>query len=356
MRNLRLAGTSLGAPEDVVAWHGAMQAQEYLPAQWSLAQRATGLSRDDVDRAVAEGAIIRVHALRPTWHFLARDDARWVLRLTGPRVRKGLASRYRELGLDPRTLTRAQSVILTALGDGKHLTRRQLANALTKSRVDTTGQRLAHMLMHCELDLAICSGARHGNDHTYAPLDDRVPPAEEQDSADATRILVERYLRSHGPASVKDIKWWATLTAASVRAALDELGHEVASATIDEVELWWIDGGGRPAATPGIRLLETFDEYIVGYTRSRFLGDPRAAATLAAWRERSSLRNIVVRNGMILGLWRRTRSTTGATVEVTTYGEPSASVLASLRAEANKWGRFYGVESKLEVTTGAAGS
>ena len=33
MRNTRLIGRGFEGPEDVVAWHGAMQSQDYLPAK-----------------------------------------------------------------------------------------------------------------------------------------------------------------------------------------------------------------------------------------------------------------------------------------------------------------------------------
>ena len=40
----------------------------------------------DVQAAIDSGAIVRTHALRPTWHFLAAEDIGWIQALTGPRV------------------------------------------------------------------------------------------------------------------------------------------------------------------------------------------------------------------------------------------------------------------------------
>ena len=348
-QNLRLDGSSLATPAEVVAWHGAIQAQEPRPAAWSLAQRASGLRSEDVDRAVADGEILRTHALRPTWHFVARDDARLVLGLTGPRVLKGLTSRYRDLDLDARTMARAQRAILKALSEGRHLTRAQLAEALRRSRIDTAGQRLPHMLMHCELDLAICSGARAGKEHTYAAFDDRVPPVKDLDPAEATRVLVERYLRSHGPASVHDIRWWASLKIADIRTALEELGPVLESATIGGDELWWVGETEGRRDRAAVRLLETYDEFVVGYSRTRFLGDPHAEWSMEAWRGRSRLRNVVARSGLILGVWRRAVSGKSLTVEVRTPRPLSASSLSSLRSESQRLGRFYGVDAALDL-------
>ncbi len=194
MANSRLTGPPLGALEDVVRWHGAMQAQDYGPAKWSVAQRAEGLVDEDVDRAVASGAIVRTHVLRPTWHFVARDDIRWMLALTGPRVHRHNGPRYRELGLDGKTLARCESVIVSGLEDGNRLTRPEIASLLERRRIDTSGQRIAYMLLHCELEGAIGSGGLAGKQQTYARLDERVPAGRPFNRDESLVELTRRYL------------------------------------------------------------------------------------------------------------------------------------------------------------------
>src|SRR5437870_2965961 len=88
MRNSRLTKPQFTRPDEVVRWNGAMQAQDYGPAKWSIGQRAAGLVDADLDEALASARIVRTHVLRPTWHFVARDDVRWLLALTGPRVQQ----------------------------------------------------------------------------------------------------------------------------------------------------------------------------------------------------------------------------------------------------------------------------
>ena len=130
LRNSRLTGTGFGTPEEAVGWHLAMQSQDYGPAKWSVGQRSKGLTDRDLDEAVAAGSIIRTHVLRPTWHFVARDDLRWLLALSGPRVQQGNAGRYRELGLDARIRARVEKVIVSALEGGNRLTRKEIAAVL----------------------------------------------------------------------------------------------------------------------------------------------------------------------------------------------------------------------------------
>src|SRR4051812_24483094 len=100
MHTLRLSGAPFQAPQDVVRWLGAVQSQDYGPAKWSLGQRTVGVGDAALDQAFAEGAILRTHVLRPTWHFVLPEDIRWMLELTALRVHALNAFYYRQAGLD----------------------------------------------------------------------------------------------------------------------------------------------------------------------------------------------------------------------------------------------------------------
>ncbi|MDP9224657.1 MAG: winged helix DNA-binding domain-containing protein, partial [Actinomycetota bacterium] len=270
IRNSRLAGTSFTAPDEAVRWHGAMQAQDYGPAKWSIGQRTTNLVDEDLDRALAAGSIVRTHVLRPTWHFVARHDARWLLALTGPRVQQHNQPRYRELELDGRTFARCEAMIVSALEGGNHLTRDAIAGVLDGAGIDRSGQRLAHILGHLELEAAICSGGLAGKLQTYALLDERVPNDDRFDREEALVELARRYLTSHGPATVQDLRWWSSLTVADIRKALHMLGSDVQSETVDDTTFWAMSSDWEPARRQrGVHLLQGYDELIVGYTGSR---------------------------------------------------------------------------------------
>lgn len=350
LRHSGLTETPFETPVDVVRHLGAMQAQDYGPAKWSIAQRATTLVDDDLERAVADGSILRTHVLRPTWHFVAREDIRWLLALTGPRVQQQNGPRYRELELDERILARCRSAIESALDGENHLTRDEIAAILDRAGIDVSGQRLPYVLMHCELEGVIGSGGRAGKKHTYALLDERVPKASPFDRDGALVELMRRYLTSHGPATVKDLRWWSSLTIADIKQALDMLGSEVENESIEGLTLWSIAGGrGGSPRDAGAHLLQTYDELIVGYTESRFIGDPRADATTAAWRARTLPTGIVVVDARIAGHWRRTVGKKVVTVEVLTYEDPKPKTTRALEAAAGELGRFLGREALLEA-------
>lgn len=86
MDSLGLSNPSLAKPVEVVRWLGAVQSQDYAPAKWSMGARTPGIDDLAVEQVLADGEILRTHVLRPTWHFVLREDIRWLLELTGPRI------------------------------------------------------------------------------------------------------------------------------------------------------------------------------------------------------------------------------------------------------------------------------
>jgi hypothetical protein len=350
LRNTRLTGPGFTSPEEAVGWHLAMQAQDYGPAKWSIGQRSKGLTDQDLDEALATGSIIRTHVLRPTWHFVARDDLRWLLALSGPRVQQGNAGRYRELGLDARTRARAEKVIVFALEGGTRLTRKEIAAVLDDAGIDHSGQRMPYFLSHCELEAVIGSGGLAGKQQTYALLDDQVPAAGPFDRDDALGELVRRYLSSHGPATVKDMSWWSGLTVADLRKGLECLGEEVRSETLDGMVLWSVASDDSSSPAPrGAHLLQTYDELVVGYAESRFYGDPGAEKARAAWSDRTYPSGMLLLNGRIVGHWRRTIERTEVPIEFHLYQEPKPADTKALEAAATNLGRFLDLPVSLDV-------
>ncbi len=73
LRNQHLTRPDRQKPAQVVAWLGAMQAQDFPAAKWAVGLRSPGCNSQDIEEAFNDGAILRTHVLRPTWHFVARQ-------------------------------------------------------------------------------------------------------------------------------------------------------------------------------------------------------------------------------------------------------------------------------------------
>src|SRR3954471_20994616 len=128
----------------LVAWFGAVQAQDYGAAKWALALRMRrAVTNADVDSAFNEGRILLKQLMCTTWHFVAAADITWLLELTAPRVHQALAFGRRYFGLTDALHRRAAGTIERALNGDACLTRNELADHLARARIPAAGVPLA---------------------------------------------------------------------------------------------------------------------------------------------------------------------------------------------------------------------
>lgn len=340
----RLGSSGLGRarmPREAVASMGAVQAQDFGGALWALGLR-TGEDEAAVGRAFDAGEILRTHVLRPTWHLVAPKDLRAFQALTAPRVRMLLRTTDAKLGLDAATLRRAHAVLEREL-DGAARTRDELAAALTKAKLACTGTRLVHVMMHAELDSMICSGPRRGKQHTYALLDHRVQstpiPSRERILGD----LTGRYFASHGPARAIDFAWWSRLTLADVRRGI-ELAPGIVNETIDGVE-YFRARRSAPGRGPTFLLLPCYDEMLVAYRDRTASVEARTAKRLGDG-EMLLRKNVVVRDGIVVGTWTRTLARRGVSVAVTLVDAPTRADREAIVKQAERYGAFLGLQAE----------
>ena len=304
LHNQHLIGAPFARPNEVVQWFGAMQAQEYPGATWGIAQRMDGLTQTAIDQAFADGAILRTHAMRPTWHFVTPADIRWLLKLTSPRVHALNATYYRKLELDDAVLARSAIVLTNALQGGKHLTRNELAAALEQAGIIRSTDerlRLTYLVMHAELEGLICSGAMRGKQHTYALLDERVPETRTLERDEALAELTRRFFTSHGPATIKDFAWWSGLSTSDVQAGLEMSRSQLETTVVSGKTYWFAASMPRtPPAAPIAHLLPAYDEYTIAYKDHTAILDPDYRELVVV-----AFGIVIVIDGRIVGAWKR---------------------------------------------------
>lgn len=218
--SLLLCDQSLGSASEIVAWFGAMQAQDLASGKWSFGVRIPGSTEVDIDGAIERGEVLRTWPMRGTIHFVPPADARWMLELTGVKALEGAAKRREYLGLDLITVDRAASVLESALAGGRRLTRAEAVALLTDSGIPTAGQHGYHLLWYVSQIGVTCIGPNMGKEQTFVLLDDWAPQQRRLDRDEALVELAFRYFRSHGPTSAKDFAGWTGLSMLDAKRAV----------------------------------------------------------------------------------------------------------------------------------------
>lgn len=268
---LRLGAQGIAAPRatdpaEVVRRLGAVQAQDYPGALWSIGLRTGAATRADVERAIADRTIVRTWPMRGTLHFIPAEDAHWMLELLTPRIVKGAAGRHRQLELDDAAFRRSRTLAGRALQRHGVLTRAALFAALETGGVSTAGQRGIHIVQRLCMERMLCFGPHAEKQPTFVLFDDWIRSSRQLDRDDALRTLAERYFVSHGPATLRDFVGWSGLTVADARVALALAAPVLERVDAGDVALWMsnehetADGGESRA-----HLLPGFDELMLGY-------------------------------------------------------------------------------------------
>lgn len=340
--NQQIASTKFKKPQDMVDWLVAMQAQEYAMAKWSIGLRLPGSTDASVEKAFNEGAILRTHLLRPTWHFATPADIRWLLTLTAPRVHALNAYWYRKFGLNTKMFNRCNDALIKALEGGKHLTRSTLKAQLERVKIVADGLRLIYLLMHAELEGIICSGPREGKQFTYALLDERVPSRKALDKEQALAELTRRYFASRGPATLQDLANWSGLTLKEVKEGAALLPKSFEREKIEGKEYLFLPSKAKITDTMQTTfLMPDYDEYGMSYKDRSALMNKEVFG-----RKEASVMysRMIVINGLIEGTWKRVINGKKVAVETVPFVSLSKVKKQAMEKAVKKYCLFVGKE------------
>ncbi|MVM31763.1 winged helix DNA-binding domain-containing protein [Spirosoma sp. HMF4905] len=312
--NQQLAQPLFTRPAELVAWFGAMQAQDYAAAKWAVGLRLPNTTDAAIEQAIADKSIIRTWALRSTLHLIAAEDIRWLLTLVRHRLASQCGTHYRKLDLNEAVFAKSQTAMIRALEGGQQLTRPELKDALTQSGILTHDLRLNFLLGNAAFDGLICFGNRRGKEFTFTLLDEWFPHTNRLVRDEALASLTIRYFTSHGPATLQDFVWWSGLTVTEVKEGLDLAKSRLISEVIQGQTCWMASQTLDYTVLPTVHLLPSFDEYLVAYKdRTAPLGSLGLSQIVSAGNGIFS--PVIVVDGRVVGTWKRTIKKAAVTVD-----------------------------------------
>ncbi len=347
---LRLSNTGLStspfrSPEDVVAHLCAVQSQDFTAAKWAVGMRMQKATDEIVEKSFNEGKFLRTHIMRPTWHFVLPDDIRWMLELTGPRVKKILAPYNKKLNITNEVLSQSQTVIEKALEGKRNLTRAELGDYLEKKMSPARGQRLAHILAYAELNALICSGPRKGKQFTYALLEEIVPEQKKLTREEALAKLALKYFTSHGPAQTKDFAWWSGLPAKDAAEGINLNQPKLTQTSFNGKTYWFFpETNDKERDSSTIRkaqqafLLSIYDEYIIAYKDRSDISKNRDIERMISMG--NALTAVIILDGKAVGTWKRVLKENSVEIKLNPFKKINESKINQIKEAAENYGNF----------------
>ena len=340
----RLHSQHLAAPvdgaEDAVRSLLAVQAENPSQSAWAVATRTRDPRQVDLAGLLATGRVLRTHVLRPTWHYVHADDALWLIELTRSRVLPTIDQQLVPLADRMDALAKAAVEILAESPDR---TRAELADSLAQRGHELTGMQLMLLAAHLELHALICSGVPRSGEHTYALFADRVRAPRRLEHDEATVELALRYFTSHGPATERDLAYWATLTLTDVRRGLAGAADRLESFEHDDRTYWHAPGEAPTSAPLSGHLLQVLDEMYRGYQDSRWVLD--AAGLLSRGRETAIGMALV--DGQVVAGMKRAVSARTVTFELRPLRPLEPDESAAIHDAAARYAAYLGLELRL---------
>lgn len=338
LSNQHLLSNKLKDPASAVQWLGAVQAQDFAAAKWALGLRTNGQSDASIEKVFNEGHILRTHILRPTWHFVHKDDLRWMLMLSAQKVDKRMGFYNRQLGITAELRKQARRILEKILS-GKSLTKNEITKQLSEKNIKLDSQTCTQLLFCLEIDAVVCSGPLQNGKQTYMLFDEHVPATNNFNDEDALVELAKRYFQSHGPATEKDFAWWSGLSIADARKAIalneSNLSHES-----EEGQIYWYSRKLSPITREQLLLLlPNYDEYIVSYQDRHHIFDKENLVHLDS-RANPLFQHTILWNGEIVGTWKRIKQKERVIVEPTFFMSPTDEQLQFLKLSVANYEHF----------------
>jgi hypothetical protein len=281
----------------------ALQAQEPAAPYLALWNRIEGFDANDLDRALADGAIVKASLFRFTLHAIDAGDLGW--------ARAAMQSRVRDAGYHDVL----DDIGLTAERVDEILDR--LSTMMAEPRGNGDMERVLSEFVHEAGDparlwsaLRVVGAFRHaattdpwsfGRRPVFLPC-----TVAADDEPVAIAELVRRYLTAFGPATVADMSQFTILKRSTLREVVESMADIVTVAGPDGSSLVDVDGGGpRPDAEMAPlppRLLGMWDSVLLAYAdRSRVIPDEHRAHVI---RRNGDVLPTVVVEGLVRGVWR----------------------------------------------------
>lgn len=338
--NQGIADSKFNKPEEVVRCLGAMQAQDYRGALWAIGIRMAGATESDVEKALADGKIVRTWPMRGTLHFVSAEDAHWMLDLLTPRVVRATTLRSeKRFGLNEGIIKECGRLVKNALRGGKRLSRPDLYQVLERGGVSTQESRGLHILGRLALDKVICFGPRKDRQQVFVLFDEWIPESKRPSRDESLAKLAIKYFTGHGPAQIQDLAWWSGLSTKDIGRGIEFAGKKLTDEIIEGKTYWMAPKQVRVKEDKVAYLLPAFDEFLVAY-RDRSASLQAIHAKHINPGANGMLNPVIVINGQVLGTWKRIIKRNVIDIELKSFARLTTDQMKSIEKAKEAYLKF----------------
>lgn len=306
----------------------ALQAQEPAAPYLALWNRVVGFDPHDLDRALADGAVVKATLFRFTLHAVGAADAPWARAAMKGRVRDaGYHELLDSMGYPAPRVDELLDRVTTVMVEPHDNTRvEQLLAQLAPDSDDPARLWSALRVVGAFRHAPTVGPWSFGRRPSFLPC-----TVAADDERAALGELVRRYLAAFGPATIADLAQFTILTRSALREVVESLPDVVAVAGPDGSRLLDVttsEPSEAGTATLPPRLLGMWDSVLLAYEdRSRVIPEEHRSHVI---RRNGDVLPTVLVGGRVRGVWRAGTDT----IEIRAFEPLDDATLAALDVEA----------------------
>jgi hypothetical protein len=335
------------SPAGVVRHLVGVQAQVLSAAGLAFRARTRGLTIGSVERArIGDRSIVLTWAMRGTLHLVASEDYNLLVPLVTEPRKANSHRRLKQEGVPSDLAERAIGLIARMLEREGPLTRSEIAQRLSRRGIRTEGQAIAHLAWLAAVERGICFGPDRDGERTFVLVRDWIDAPASPDPDTVLGDLVLRYLRSHGPAAPMDLAAWSGIRLSDAKRAWKAIGHRLVEVGTPSGPLWSRRSLDDEAPRGGVRLIPSFDEYLLGWK-------DRGFAVPSEWKERINrgggwVHPVVLVDGRAVGSWSMQPEPNRLRLVVLSFSPSTPALRRGVAAEAEDVASFLETPVELE--------
>jgi len=329
-------------------------------AEIALWARTPDLTRSQVHSALWDDrTLVKTSCMRGTLHLLtAADFPVYISALKRSRVQYLRALTVKQ-GVTKDDVDRVNDAILEALKPGP-LTRRELNEriaAVARPDVMAWVESPWGFARDAVVEGLVCYGPDRGAESTFVRVDHWLGEVREPPAGEGGRLLLRRYLAAYGPAALGDFAKWTGMPMSEARAVWDSAKDEMAEVDSDGKRQWLLREDrdalrDAPLPSPTLRLLPTFDPYLLGHANTAWVVAPSFYKRV--YRKAGWISSVVLLDGGVAGVWFYTRRGKRLVVTVEPFQTFPKRVRTIIEEEVAGLARFLGSQAQVEFVETAA--
>jgi uncharacterized protein YcaQ len=332
-----------------------VQAQVMSAAYLQLWTRNHAVTRADVEDALWKSrTLVKSSFMRQTLHLIPADE--FALYTSALRSRQLAAARrimaHFNIGIEEGNEVAAK--ILDALSAGP-LGRGAITATIrpkVSKRVHAWMENAWSILRVPIAEGQVCYGPGEGNQIKFIRVDHWLPKLKPVSEANAQALLLQKYLRAYGPATVHDFSHWAGIPMKNSRDIFHEVADELFEVHVGKESCSILKEDHKQLASPArtreeIKLLPLFDPYLLAHARKHHLVETLHYKRV--YRNQGWISAVLLLDGKVIGTWSYRFERGRMTIALDPFAKLNASVLKKIGQETKALAKFFGREMSLEL-------